>query len=89
MHLVKKKLFSEVDAERRAAMTALYIMDKYALRHHLVGLASDKGTSVVRSALFYIGELGMKEAISIVSQKMSDGTPHIRAAARDAFKKIS
>jgi hypothetical protein len=89
IRLVKQKLFSEVNSEKRAAMTALYIIDKNLLRNQLIALASDSGTSVVRNALFYIGELGMREAISIVSQKMSDGTPHIRAAARDAYRKIT
>jgi hypothetical protein len=87
--IIKSKLLSEENAEKRAAMTALYIMDKNILRPHLIGLASDQGTSVVRSALFYIGELRMREGISVVSQKLSDGIPHIRAAARDAYKKIS
>jgi len=89
INLVKQKIFSDVNFDKRAAMTALYIIDKNILRNHLIALASDNGTSVVRSALFYIGELGMKEAIGIVSQKMSDGAPHIRAAARDAYKKIT
>jgi len=87
--IIKGKLLSDVNAEKRAAMTALYIMDKNILRPHLIGLATDQGTSVVRSALFYIGELKMREGISVVSQKLSDGIPHIRAAARDAYKKIS
>jgi len=86
--IIKNKLSSDFNEEKRAAMTALYIIDRNILRPHLVGLASGSETTVVRNALLYIGELCMKEGISIVSQKMSDGTPHIRAAARDAYKKL-
>ena len=89
INLITEKLFSDVDVEKRAAMSALYIIDKNTLKKHLLALATEEDTSVVRSALFYIGDLRVREALSIVSQKMSDGAPHVRAAARDAFKKIS
>lgn len=88
IQMVKGKLLSDLEAERNAAMTALYVMNKSVLRHHLIGLAEDPSTYVARTAIFYIGNLAMKEGIGIVSAKMSDGTPHIRAAAREAYNKL-
>ena len=52
-------------------------------------MAADKSSSVRRYVLFYLGELRAKFALKTVSELLSDKNLEVRAAAREAYKKIS
>lgn len=88
LDLLLQRLYHKEPHERRAALNALYILDKDMLRPHLLSLGRDGSESVALRALFYIGEMGLREALQVVSEKMSDGRPHVRLQAREAHQKI-
>jgi hypothetical protein len=74
---------------KTAALTALFVLRHKDLSGHLLRMATDKSSSVRRYALFYLGELRAKYAVKTVSELLSDKNLEVRAAARDAYKKIS
>jgi len=88
LDLLLQRLYHKDQRERRASMNALYVMDRDLLRPHLVSLGRDESESVALRALFYIGEMGIREALQVVSERMSDGRPHVRLQAREAHEKI-
>lgn len=75
--------------ERVSAITALFVIKHRFLESHLMTLTRDPSNSVRRWAVFYLGELRAKAALASVSELISDGSPDVRAAARDAYRKIT
>jgi HEAT repeat protein len=51
-------------------------------------MSKDTSSSVRRFAVFYLGELRARYSIPVVSELLSDKSQEVRAAARDAYKKI-
>ncbi len=77
------------DEIKIAAMSCLlYIRYKY-LPELLVMLARSSSKSVRRRAVIYLGNLHYKGALDIISGLCSDPSQDVRAAAREAFKKIT
>lgn len=84
-----KKLDSSSVRDRSAALTALFTIRDEALPTHLTRMAADSSDTVRRLAVFYLGELRAKYAVKIVSERLSDKSSEVRAAARIAFRKIT
>lgn len=82
------KLESTVNHERRGAMMALYLARYEHLPTQLLKLAKDSSKSNRRQAVFYLGELQVDYALQIVTELTQDESPDVRAAARDALKKL-
>jgi HEAT repeat protein len=83
------KLSSSSVGERIAALTAVFVIRDKNLSAHLLRMAKDSSSSVRRFAVFYLGELRAKYSIPVVNELLSDKSPEVRAAARDAYRKIS
>jgi hypothetical protein len=84
-----EKLNSSSVGDRLAAMTALFAIRNKDLSAHLLRMTKDPSPSVRRRAIFSLGELRAKYAVGVVSESLSDGSPDVRAAARDAYRKIT
>lgn len=82
------KLSSSSVGERIAALTAVFVIRDQNLSGHLLRMAKDSSSSVRRFAVFYLGELRAKYSIPVVNGLLSDESPEVRAAARDANRKI-
>jgi hypothetical protein len=82
------KLSSSSVGERIAALTAVFVIRDKNVSGHLLRMAKDSSTSVRRFAIFYLGELRAKYAIPVVNELLSDKSPEVREAARDACRKI-
>ena len=89
LDLLLQRLYHRDQRQRRASMTALYVLQKSMLRPHLLSLARDRSESVSLRAIFYIGEMGVREGLQVLSERMSDGRPHVRLQAREAHQKIA
>jgi|SRR5579859_1108217 len=83
------KLASLQSGERLASLTGLFVTRHKNLSAHLLRMASDTSDSVRRLAVFYLGEMRAKNAIGVVSERLSDKNPMVRDAARGAYRKIS
>jgi hypothetical protein len=83
------KLASSSVGEKTAALTALFVIRDKDLSGHLLRMAKDSSSSVRRFAVFYLGELRARYSISVVSELLSDKSQEVRAAARDAYRKIN
>lgn len=83
------KLSGSSSHERRASLMALFVIRYKHLPSHLIAMARDPIKSNRRLAAFYLGELRVKTSIGIISELMSDGSPDVRATARDAYRKIN
>ena len=84
-----EKLESSSSQERLAALMALFVIKYKHLIVQLVMKAKDESSAVRRLAMSYLGELKARNGIPVVSELLSDGSPHVRAAARDAYQKIT
>jgi hypothetical protein len=84
---LRQSLSSPSVAERIAATTALFAIYNKDAFVHLVQMASDPSASVRQYAIYYLGELRSSKALAILSERMSDRSPNVRTAARNAFKK--
>jgi hypothetical protein len=82
------KLSSSSVGERISALTAVFVIRDKNLSGHLLRMAKDSSSSVRRFAVFYLGELRAKYALSVVNELLSDKSPEVRQAARDACRKI-
>lgn len=89
LDLLLQRLYHKDQRQRRASMTALYVLDKTMLRPHLLSLVRDGSESVALRAIFYVGEMGVREGLQVLSERMSDGRPHVRLQAREAHQKIT
>ena len=83
-------LSSEHVSERIAALTSLFAIEGRRFAVYLGGMAADSSASVRRQAIFYLGELRSTDPsiCRILSERMSDQNPEVRATARDAFRKL-
>jgi hypothetical protein len=84
-----KRLDSTSVHERSTALTGLFTIRDEALPAHLMKLAKDSSDTVRRLAVFYLGELKGKYAIATISERLSDKSQEVRAAARVAYRKIT
>jgi len=84
-----KKLDSSSAHDRSAALTALYVIRAAELPSYLTKAAKDSSASVRRLAIFYLAELRAKYAVAIISERLSDKSQEVRAAARVAYRKIT
>lgn len=75
--------------ERVAALTALFTVRNPDVVTHLLRMTRDSSVSVRRYAVLYLGELRAKESLPIINERLSDKSPDVRAAARDAYQKIT
>jgi hypothetical protein len=82
------KLASLSVRERIAALTGLYFVRDRDVVGHMIRMAGDSSSSVRRFAVFYMGEMRAKNSLSVVSQLLSDKSAEVRAAAREAYKKL-
>ena len=82
------KLESTVNHERRGAMTALFLARYEHLPAQLLKFAKDSSKSNRRQAAFYLGEMRVAYALPIVTELTQDESPDVRAAARNALKKL-
>jgi hypothetical protein len=82
------KLASPSVGEKIAALTALFVIRDKDLSGHLLRMAKDSSSSVRRFAVFYLGELRARYSLAVVSELLSDKSQEVRAAARDAYRKI-
>ena len=84
-----KRLDSSAPHERSAALTALFFIRFPGLPAHLLKMTKDTSDTVRRLAVFYLGVLKAKNAAAVISERLSDKSPDVRAAARVAYKKIT
>jgi HEAT repeat protein len=83
------RLLGESAVERRSSLTALFLMKAPALAAALIQAASDPEASVRREAMFLIGRARVRQALEVVNQRLSDGNGDVRAAAREAYQKLT
>ena len=83
-----EKLESPVTHEKRSAMMALFLARYEHLPVQLLKLAKDSSKSNRRQAIYYLGELRIAYALPILTELTLDESPDVRAAARDALKKL-
>lgn len=83
------KLHSPSPTERRSSLTALFMFGDANLAFSAIAAANDSEASVRRQAVFLIGKARMVKGLEVVSFRMSDGNPDVRAAARDAYQKLT
>lgn len=75
--------------ERLAALEGLIIFpNKDDLVFPLLELTKDPSNAIRRRAVFHLGQIGARSAIGAISALLSDKSPDVRAAARDAYRKI-
>jgi len=86
---ILQSLENERSSIRTAALTALFALRDKKLQNYLIRMTADPSNTVRRFAVFYLGELRLKAAIAVISEHLSDESPDVRAAARDAYKKIT
>ena len=84
-----KSLSSSDVAVRISALTGLFTIRQKGVEEYLLRSTHDPSNSVRRFAAFYLGELQTKLALQRMSELISDKSPDVRAAARDAYRKIS
>jgi len=84
-----RNLDSESVGKRIAALTALFVLKEKNILGHLMRMANDPSGSVRRYAVFYLGEMRARNAVSVISERLSDKSQEVRAAARDAYRKIT
>jgi hypothetical protein len=68
---------------------ALLLLSDPDLATSLMVAADDRDASVQRQAMLLIGRARVMLARDIVAVRLSDGNPDVRAAARDAYRKLS
>ena len=88
-NIIIDKLLNSSGREKLALLECLYIIRYKGLSSLLLSLVNDSSITIPRQALFYMGKLKSKEFIPTVSIFLSNKSPDIRAAARDAYKKIT
>jgi len=84
-----RNLDSTSVSKRIAALTALFVTRERNILSHLMRMANDDSGSVRRYAVFYLGEIRARSAVNVISEKLSDNRQEVRAAARDAYRKIT
>jgi hypothetical protein len=84
-----KRLDSTSTQERANALIGLFVIRDAALSTHLLKMANDSADTVRRLAIFYLGELRGKYAVATISERLSDKSQEVRAAARVAYRKIT
>jgi HEAT repeat protein len=75
-------------SDRCAALICLARVPNKRSSFHLKQALLDPSNMVRRRAIFFMGETHSKEFIPELSSLMNDRSPDVRAAARDAYKKI-
>jgi len=86
---VLQSLENEHSSTRTAALAALFALRHKQLQNHLIRMTGDSSNTVRRFALFYLGELRLRTTIAVINERLLDKSPDVRAAARDAYKKIT
>jgi hypothetical protein len=86
--VIVNMLASSSVSEKIAALTGLFVIRHKDLTSHLLRMAKDSSASVRRFSVFYLGEMRASYAIGIVSELLSDKSPEVRSAAREAYKKV-
>ena len=88
LHWLRGKLLSDISTERRGALVALYVLAVPGLVGHLVTLAKDESPSIRRLVAMYLGALRAPAGSSTLHELSQDRESEVRAAARDALKKL-
>ena len=86
---IVRKLDSSSVGERLGALMALYSIRHKHMLTYFLRMANDPSASIRRRAIFLLGEIRAKNALNIITERLSDGSPDVRSAARDAYKKIT
>jgi FOG: HEAT repeat len=86
--LINKLTGSSV-GDKLGALTALYTVKDSRVPSLLLMMVKDASHSVRRRAVYYLGELRIKNSVSVISELSSDKNPDVRAEARDAQRKIT
>lgn len=88
IHWLRTKLLSDVNAERRAAVTGLFYFKVPGIAGHLIALAKDESASVRRLVALYLGNLRVAAGSSTLHELTLDKALEVRATARDALEKL-
>jgi TIR domain/PBS lyase HEAT-like repeat len=89
LHTLMNKLTGSSVGDKLAALTALYTVKDSRVYSLLLMMTKDLSHSVRRRAVYYLGELRIKNSISAISELLSDTNPDVRAEARNAHRKIT
>ena len=87
-HLIEQ-LSASSSRLRMNSLRALYEIRPKERSIHLLRMLHDSSNAVRRVAVFLIGESGSREHRTILSSLMNDASPDVRAAARDADRKLA
>ena len=88
-HELVKRLDSDSVSQRSTALTGLFTIRDEAIAAHLMKMSNDSSATVRQLAVFYLGELRAKYAVATISERLSDKSQEVRAAARIAYRKIT
>lgn len=88
VHWLQSRLLSNADVERRAAIVALHELSVPDLLGHLLAMAKDESSSIRRLVAIYLGMLSHAAGSSTLHELTQDKVSGVRAAARDALKKL-
>lgn len=86
---LKARVSAASPVERRSSLMALFLLGDPDLATSLILAAGDAEASVRRQAMFLIGRARALRARDVVSARLSDGSPDVRAAAREAQRKLT
>lgn len=89
LNFLIESLSSKSVEKKLSAIFALFVLRYKELPNFLIGFLNDSSLTIRRNSIFYLGELRYKPALEKINGLISDGNPDTRAAARDAFTKIT
>lgn len=87
-HWMLARLESGAEHERLAAAMAVCELQVGGFERHLSALVKDPSDAVRRLAVHYVGRFRLRHELGAVAALMSDGSPMVRAAAREAYTQL-
>jgi hypothetical protein len=89
LDVLVQKLRDPSSSNRLAALFCLFTVPNPLRDAHLLLAVKDPSKALRRRAAFLIGETRSKDFLGVVSGLMNDGSPEMRAVAREAYRKIT
>jgi hypothetical protein len=86
---LREHLTSGSSTQQNASLTALFLLRDRDLASHLLRAAADTQASVRRHAVFLIGRARLRQALNVVSERLGDSSPDVRATARDVYRQLT